>query len=216
MIPDPAPSDCLGDLAEGSIRVPPPPHVWVCLGAVLWCLWGEPLSLVYLRVVDTSHLPKRGDCRHLGLPLCFYFWRVLLPNSHCSSTTTVGGGSSCPQSSGPDVPPPSMTRPPRSHSLLMGAAHMGVSAAWLFLPQVQLLTPKPLLNLTPFSGSVSTSTNTWPLLPVLWAPPPESLPGCSLWSCVCVSHVCVLGGWALCPVGGVALGCNSGHVYCSG
>lgn len=200
MIHDPAPSYCLGDLAEGSIRVLSLPHVWVCLGVVLWCLWGEPLSLVYLRVVDTTHLPKWGGCGHLGFPLCFSFWKVLLPNSHFSSTTPVGGGSSCPQSSGPDAPSPSFhdqalpePQPSGGWAPHGGVCCLVISTSGLTLDAKAPPQPDPFFWLR-----VSTSTNTQclqylSLLPMLWAPPPESLPGCSLWSCVCVSHLCVLG-----------------------
>lgn len=151
-MPGPAPSCCLGDLAEGSIRVPPlSGFAWVRCYRVfgenpfLWCISG-------LLTLPTF---QNGVAAGIwGFLSVFNFWKGLLPNSHCSSTTTVGGRSSCPQSSGPDAPFPFFhDQASRSHSLRVGAAHMGVSAAWLFLPQVRLLMPKPLLSLTPFSGS---------------------------------------------------------------
>lgn len=92
-LPTQVSSCCLGDLGGG----PEPPVSPGLPSCGVRCVSGrEPISLVYLRVADAPHPPRRGWGRAWAfLPAS---GRVSPPVvSHCSGTIIVGGGSFCSQ-----------------------------------------------------------------------------------------------------------------------
>nr|KAF6349163.1 hypothetical protein mMyoMyo1_011719 [Myotis myotis] len=96
VIPGPGSSCGLGDLEGESILTPPP--VRACLGVKLWCPWGEPLSLVCLRVEDTLHLPGQWWLQAGGVSSVCPYARVSSPFL-TAAVQSLWGGTFLPKSS---------------------------------------------------------------------------------------------------------------------
>lgn len=96
-IPGPGSSCGLGDLGGESTLTPP--TSLACLGVKLWCPWGEPLSLVCLRVEDTLHRPGQWWLQAGGVSSLFFLMQESPPRFLLQQYNHCGRGTFLPKSS---------------------------------------------------------------------------------------------------------------------